>query len=140
MFEGKAENGILHLINSGSAALDGTGEQELDGKPAMKPFWEITDEEVDRTLKATQWRPANLEYFRGGGYSTDYLTRGGMPMTMFRLNLVKGLGPVPQIAEGYSVDLPAEVHDTPRQANRPDMANDLVCAESYGTGCILKRL
>ncbi|MGG4341389.1 L-fucose isomerase [Paenibacillus lautus] len=110
--EGKAENGILHLINSGSAALDGTGEQEIDGKPAMKPFWEITDEEVDRTLKATQWRPANLEYFRGGGYSTDYLTRGGMPMTMFRLNLVKGLGPVLQIAEGYSVDLPAEVHDT----------------------------
>lgn len=117
--EDKAEGGILHLINSGSAALDGTGEQERDGKPAIKPFWEITDEEVDRTLKAAQWRPANLEYFRGGGYSTDYLTRGGMPMTMSRLNMVKGLGPVLQIAEGYSVDLPEHVHDTLDQRTDP---------------------
>ncbi|GGG13693.1 L-fucose isomerase [Paenibacillus aceti] len=110
--EGRAAGGILHLINSGSAALDGTGEQQIDGQPAMKPFWEITDEEVQSTLKATQWRPASVEYFRGGGFSTDYLTRGGMPMTMTRLNIVKGLGPVLQIAEGYSVDLPQEVHDT----------------------------
>ena len=110
--EGRAAGGILHLINSGSAALDGTGEQERDGQPALKPFWEITDEEVERTLKATQWRPASVEYFRGGGFSTDYLTRGGMPMTMSRLNLVKGLGPVLQIAEGYSVELPDHVHDT----------------------------
>lgn len=110
--EGQAANGILHLINSGSAALDGTGEQKLDGEPALKPFWEITREEVQATLEAAQWRPASVEYFRGGGFSTDYLTRGGMPMTMTRLNLVKGLGPVLQIAEGYSVDLPQEVHDT----------------------------
>lgn len=110
--EGRAAGGILHLINSGSAALDGTGEQQIDGQPAMKPFWEITDEEVQATLKATQWRPASVEYFRGGGFSTDYLTRGGMPMTMTRLNIVKGLGPVLQIAEGYSVELPQEVHDT----------------------------
>lgn len=110
--EGRAANGILHLINSGSAALDGTGEQKIDGKPALKPFWEITEEEVQATLGASQWRPASVEYFRGGGFSTDYLTRGGMPMTMTRLNLVKGLGPVLQIAEGYSVDLPQEVHDT----------------------------
>lgn len=110
--EGQAANGILHLINSGSAALDGTGEQKLDGEPALKPFWEITGEEVQATLGAAQWRPASVEYFRGGGFSTDYLTRGGMPMTMTRLNLVKGLGPVLQIAEGYSVDLPQEVHDT----------------------------
>lgn len=110
--EGRAADGILHLINSGSAALDGTGEQQIDGQPAMKPFWDITDEEVQATLKATQWRPASVEYFRGGGFSTDYLTRGGMPMTMTRLNIVKGLGPVLQIAEGYSVDLPQEVHDT----------------------------
>lgn len=110
--EGVAEGGVLHLINSGSATLDGTGEQERDGKPVMKPFWEITDDEVERTLKATQWRPASVEYFRGGGFSTDYLTRGGMPMTMSRLNMVKGLGPVLQIAEGYSVDLPEHVHDT----------------------------
>jgi L-fucose isomerase len=109
--QGVAQHGILHLINSGPAALDGTGEQTKDSKPAMKPFWEITPEEVDRCLKATLFRPANVEYFRGGGYSTDFLTRGGMPMTMCRINLVKGLGPVLQIAEGYSVDLPPEVHD-----------------------------
>jgi L-fucose isomerase len=108
---GIAENGILHLINSGPAALDGTGEQTKDGKPAMKPFWEITDEEVDRCLKAVSWRPASREYFRGGGFSTDFLTRGGMPMTMARINLVRGIGPVLQIAEGWSVDLPPEVHD-----------------------------
>lgn len=109
---GAAAGGILHLINSGSATLDGTGEQQKDGKPAMKPFWEISREEAKKCLEATSWRPANLEYFRGGGYSSDFLTRGGMPMTMSRLNLVKGIGPVLQIAEGYSVDLPADVHDT----------------------------
>jgi L-fucose isomerase len=110
--EGVAAGGLLHLINSGAAALDGTGEQSLDGKPAMKPFWAITQEEADKCLKATSWRPASLEYFRGGGFSSDFLTRGGMPMTMSRLNLVKGIGPVLQIAEGYSVDLPEHVHDT----------------------------
>lgn len=110
--EGRAANGLLHLINSGSAALDGTGEQSVDGQPAIKPFWDITDEEVDATLKKTQFRPANQGYFRGGGFSTDYLTRGGMPVTMARLNLVKGLGPVLQLAEGYTVDLPDEVHRT----------------------------
>lgn len=108
---GAAQGGLLHLINSGPAALDGTGEQSKDGKPAMKPFWEITEEEAKRCLEATSWRPASVEYFRGGGYSSDYLTRGGMPMTMSRINLVKGIGPVLQIAEGYSVDLPPEVHD-----------------------------
>ncbi|MGM1045058.1 MAG: L-fucose isomerase [Bacillota bacterium] len=132
--EGKAEGGILHLINSGSAALDGTGEQERDGKPAMKPFWEITDEEVERTLKASQWRPASLEYFRGGGYSTDYLTRGGMPMTMSRLNLVKGLGPVLQIAEGYSVDLPEHVHDTLDQRTDPTWPTTWFVPNLTGTG------
>ncbi|MBN2983857.1 L-fucose isomerase [Cohnella algarum] len=110
--EGAAAGGILHLINSGSAALDGTGEQSKDGKPAMKPFWEISEEEAANCLKATSWRPASVEYFRGGGYSSDFLTRGGMPMTMSRLNIVKGIGPVLQIAEGYSVDLPQHVHDT----------------------------
>lgn len=109
---GAAENGLLHLINSGPATLDGTGEQTKDGQPAMKPFWEITEEEAQKCLDATSWRPASVEYFRGGGYSSDYLTRGGMPMTMSRINLVKGIGPVLQIAEGYSVDLPADVHDT----------------------------
>ncbi|NIK80385.1 L-fucose isomerase [Paenibacillus castaneae] len=109
---GAAENGILHLINSGSATLDGTGEQSINGEPAMKPFWEITEAEAQKCLDATSWRPASVEYFRGGGYSSDYLTRGGMPMTMSRINLVKGIGPVLQIAEGYSVDLPEDVHET----------------------------
>jgi L-fucose/D-arabinose isomerase len=109
---GAAKDGILHLINSGPAALDGTGEQTRDGQPVMKPFWEITDEEVTKCLKATSWRPAAVEYFRGGGYSTDFLTKGGMPVTMSRINLVKGLGPVLQLAEGYSVELPEDVHNT----------------------------
>ncbi|WP_276352073.1 L-fucose isomerase [Cohnella caldifontis] len=109
--EGAAAGGILHLLNSGSAALDGTGQQTRDGKPAMKPFWEISEEEARQCLQATSWRPASVEYFRGGGFSSDFLTRGGMPMTMSRINMVKGIGPVLQIAEGYSVDLPAHVHD-----------------------------
>ncbi|TJY40676.1 L-fucose isomerase [Cohnella pontilimi] len=108
---GPAAGGLLHLINSGSAALDGTGEQTKDGKPAMKPFWEISEEEADKCLQATSWRPASVEYFRGGGFSSDFLTRGGMPMTMSRINLIKGIGPVLQIAEGYSVELPEHVHD-----------------------------
>ncbi len=109
--DGRASAGILHLINSGSASLDGSGQQETDGKPAMKPHWEITDEEVNKCLDATKWCPASLEYFRGGGYSSQFLSMGDMPMTMARLNLVKGLGPVLQIAEGYTVTLPDKVHN-----------------------------
>lgn len=109
---GKAEGGILHLINSGSAALDGTGDQTIDGKPAMKPFWEINEDEAAKCLENTQFRPASVEYFRGGGFSTNYLTKGEMPVTMARLNLVKGLGPVLQLVEGYAVNLPKDVHDT----------------------------
>jgi len=108
---GKAANGFIHLINSGAAALDATGQQSIDGQPVMKPFWDITEEEVDKCLKATSWRPANLGYMRGGGYSSNFLTKGGMPVTMCRLNLVKGLGPVLQIAEGYTVDLPEDVNN-----------------------------
>ncbi len=110
--EGDAANGLLHLINSGSAALDGTGEQSIDGKPAIKPFWEITDEEADKCIAQTRFRAASQEYFRGGGFSTDYLTKGGMPVTMARLNLVKGLGPVLQLVEGFTVELPEAVHKT----------------------------
>jgi L-fucose isomerase len=105
-----AEGGLLHLINSGSAPLDATGEQERDGAPAMKPFWEIGESEIQKCLEATTWSPAITEYFRGGGFSSTFLTRGRMPVTMSRLNLVKGLGPVLQIAEGWTVVLPAEVH------------------------------
>ncbi|PEJ79925.1 L-fucose isomerase [Bacillus wiedmannii] len=109
--EGLAANGFIHMINSGSAALDGTGQQTKDGKPVIKPFWEITEEEAQSCLAATSWRPASTGYFRGGGFSSDFLTKGHMPVTAARLNLVKGLGPVLQIAEGYTVEIPEEVHD-----------------------------
>ncbi|WP_412036302.1 L-fucose isomerase [Bacillus pacificus] len=109
--EGLAANGFIHMINSGSAALDGTGQQTKDGKPAIKPFWDITEEEAQKCLAATSWRPASTGYFRGGGFSSDFLTKGNMPVTAARLNLVKGLGPVLQIAEGYTVEIPDEVHD-----------------------------
>jgi L-fucose isomerase len=107
---GRSAGGLLHLINSGAATLDGTGQQKRGGKPAMKPFWEISEPEARQCLAATTWAPAVYEYFRGGGFSSCYLSRGGMPMTMTRLSLVKGLGPALQIAEGWSVDLPAAVH------------------------------
>ena len=106
---GKAAGGILHLINSGPAALDGTGQQEKDGQPVMKPWWEITPDDAQACLEATTWHAGMTEYFRGGGWSTKFITRGNMPMTMCRLNLVKGVGPALQIAEGWSVDLPDEV-------------------------------
>jgi len=107
---GEAAGGLIHLINSGSTCLDGTGEMKQDGKPAIKPFWDVTPAEIDACLKATKFCPADAFYFRGGGFSTDFTTRGGMPLTMVRLNLVEGLGPVLQIAEGVSVALPGEVH------------------------------
>lgn len=113
------EDGILHLINSGPAALDGTGMQEIDGQPAMKPFWDISDAEVDACLKETSWHPSITEYFPGGGWSTRYKTRGGMPATMIRLNLVDGLGPALQIAEGHTIDLPDDVHDALDQRTNP---------------------
>jgi L-fucose/D-arabinose isomerase len=108
--EGLAANGLIHLINSGSAALDGSGQQTIDGKPAMKTFWEISEEEVQKTLDATTWYPADCGYFRGGGFSSKFISKGGMPVTMSRINLVKGLGPILQIAEGWTAELPAEVH------------------------------
>lgn len=109
--EGLASGGMIHLINSGAASLDGSGRQSDDaGKPVMKPFWDIAQAEAKSCLDATTWMPANREYFRGGGFSSKFLTRGGMPCTMVRLNLIKGLGPVLQIAEGWTVDLDPDVH------------------------------
>lgn len=107
--DGLLSGGAIHLINSGSCTLDGTGCQTKDGLPAMKPFWEVTPREVDDMLEATTWYPASLEYFRGGGYSSKFLTRGGMPVTMCRLNIVKGLGPVLQLAEGWTATFPDDV-------------------------------
>ena len=108
----RPDSGFIHLINSGSAALDGTGQHtDKNGNPVIKPSWEVTEEDSKRCLENTRWCPAVYEYFRGGGLSSQYLTRGGMPFTMHRINLVKGVGPVLQIAEGWSIDLPENVHD-----------------------------
>ena len=116
---GRAGDGIIHLINSGPATLDGTGRQTRDGKPAMKPYWEITPEEAGKCLDATKWYPGVTEYFRGGGYSTQYVTKGEMPVTMCRINVVDGLGPALQIAEGWAVDLPEDVHDVLDRRTNP---------------------
>lgn len=112
-------NGIIHLINSGAACLDGTGQQEINGYPAMKPFWEISDEEVNKCLKATDWCAADKGYFRGGGFSSHFRTRGGMPVTMSRINLVKNLGPVLQLAEGYTVQLPDDMNSILEERTDP---------------------
>ena len=109
---GLAEHGIIHLINSGSAALDGTArQQDAEGQPTLKPHWQISEQEAEACLAATRWCPAIHEYFRGGGFSSSFLTQGGVPFTLSRVNLIKGLGPVLQIAEGWSVELPEEVHN-----------------------------
>lgn len=108
---GRAAGGIIHLINSGATTLDGTGRQcDAEGNPVMKQPWDINEKDVEACLAATTWRPANRDYFRGGGFSSNFLSRGGMPVTMSRLNLVKGLGPVLQIAEGWTVDIDPEIH------------------------------
>ncbi|MFW5831342.1 MAG: L-fucose isomerase [Prolixibacteraceae bacterium] len=118
--KGLAENGIIHLINSGPTSLDATGQQlDEQGKPVMKPFWEITDEEVKRCLENTRFCPAEREYFRGGGFSTQFKTAGKMPVTMSRVNLVKGLGPVIQIAEGFTVELEEDVHQILDERTNP---------------------
>lgn len=108
---GRAAGGMIHLINSGATTLDGTGQVcDADGQPTMKPHWEMTDEEAKKCLDATTWYPADRDYFRGGGFSSNFLTKGGMPVTMMRLNLVKGLGPVLQIAEGWTADVDPEIN------------------------------
>ncbi|MDE3283625.1 L-fucose isomerase [Lacticaseibacillus parahuelsenbergensis] len=112
--EGVAKNGFLHLSNSGAQTLDATGQETIDGQPAIKPFYDLSEEEAQANLDHTRWIPANIGYFRGGGFSSNYVTRGGekgMPVTMARLNLVKGVGPELQVAEGYAVDLPENVFD-----------------------------
>jgi L-fucose isomerase len=131
---GLAEGGMIHLINSGAASLDATGLQTIDGQPVMKPFWEITPEEVAKCLEATTWYPAITEYFRGGGYSSSFLTCGGMPVTMSRVNLVKGLGPVLQIAEGYTVDLPPEAHHTLDERTNPTWPTHWFVPNLTGSG------
>jgi L-fucose isomerase len=131
---GDAAGGFLHLINSGPAALDGTGQQAIDDKPAMKAWWEIRPEEADRCLKATTWHCGILEYFRGGGWSTRFRTRGGMPATMFRINLVDGLGPAMQIAEGTTIELPESVHDVLDERTNPTWPTTWFAPKVNGKG------
>ncbi len=109
--EGLAANGFIHLINSGAAALDGTGaSKDADGNGCIKPWWDVTKTDIDAMLAATDWPLANLEYFRGGGYSSHFRTLSEMPVTLIRLNLVEGIGPVLQLAEGYTVVLDDDMH------------------------------
>ena len=109
---GLAANGMIHLINSGATTLDATGESvNTAGEPCMKPCWEMTDKDAEACLKATNWLPADRDYFRGGGFSSNFLSKGGMPVTMSRLNIVKGLGPVLQIAEGWTADVDPEIFE-----------------------------
>ena len=131
---GHAADGILHLINSGPAALDGTGQQTQDGQPVMKPWWDITPEDAQACLEATTWHAGMTEYFRGGGWSSKFRTRGGMPMTMCRLNLIKGLGPALQIAEGWTVDLPDEVHEVLDERTNPTWPTTWFVPRTTGAG------
>ena len=108
--EGKAAGGFIHLINSGAAALDGTAmAKNANGEAVMKPWWQMTDKDISECLKVTDWCQANLGYFRGGGFSSHFKTEAEMPVTMLRMNVIDGLGPVLQIAEGYTVTVPDDV-------------------------------
>lgn len=111
--DGLAKDGFIHLINSGATALDGSGAAKNDkGEGCMKPFWEMTQQDIKACLDATDWCRANYEYFRGGGYSSHFRCSAQMPVTMLRVNVIDGIGPVLQLAEGYTVDLPDEIHNT----------------------------
>jgi L-fucose isomerase len=132
---GLASNGIIHLINSGSTTLDATAQQrDSNGNPVMKPYWEITDEEVKNCLENTQWCPSNLGYMRGGGFSSLFRTAGQMPVTMCRVNLVKGLGPVLQLAEGWTVELPEEIHSVLDKRTDPIWPTTWFVPRTSGTG------
>ena len=117
---GVAAQGMIHLINSGATTLDANGyAEDAQGQPTMKHWWDLTDKDEAAILEHTIWPPADRDYFRGGGFSSCFLTRGGMPMTMARLNLVKGLGPVLQIAEGWTADVDPEIHKVLNQRTDP---------------------
>lgn len=106
--EGIAKDGIIHLLNSGSCCLDAAGGAKENGESVFKNWWKMTQEDIDATMNSTKWVPAGVEYFRGGGFSSSFLTPAGMPLTMTRISYVKGQGPVLQIAEGYSVTIDPE--------------------------------
>lgn len=132
---GIAENGIIHLINSGSTTLDATAQQEdANGNQVMKPYWEITEKEAQKCLDNTKWPPAIRSYFRGGGFSSQFKTKGSMPVTMSRVNLVKGIGPVMQIAEGWTVELPADVHEILDERTNPTWPTTWFVPRTRGNG------
>jgi L-fucose/D-arabinose isomerase len=132
--DGPAAGGVIHLINSGAASLDATGQMEIADQPAMKPFWEIEKRDVEACLNATTWYPASTEYFRGGGFSSKFVSRGGMPVTMSRINLVAGVGPVLQLAQGWTVELPPEVHRTLDERTDPTWPTHWFVPEVTGAG------
>ena len=132
---GLAKDGIIHLINSGSTTMDATAQQtDSDGNPAMKPFWEISEAEAKKCLDNTKFCPAVKEYFRGGGYSSQFKTAGQMPVTMSRVNIVKGLGPVLQLAEGYTVELENDVHDVLDKRTNPTWPTTWFVPKLTGSG------
>ncbi len=133
--EGVGSEGFIHLINSGAASLDGTGRmKDENGNSVMKEWWNVTDADVAACLENTQWCPADLGYFRGGGFSSTFSTTGVMPVTMVRVNLVDGLGPVLQLAEGYTVDLPADVDKTLLQRTDPTWPSTWFAPKLTGKG------
>jgi len=132
---GMAKDGIIHLINSGATTLDATAQQrDNEGNPVMKPFWEITENEVKRCLENTHFCPANREYFRGGGFSSQFKTAGEMPVTMSRINLVKGVGPVLQLAEGHTVVLNDKVHNVLDRRTDPTWPTTWFVPRTNGSG------
>jgi L-fucose isomerase len=132
---GTAKDGIIHLINSGSTTLDATAQQKNEaGEPAMKPFWDISEEEAQKCIDNTVWPQADREYFRGGGYSSLFKTAGEMPVTMTRINIVKGQGPVLQIAEGWTVELPDEIHSVIDKRTNPTWPTTWFAPRTSGEG------
>jgi len=135
--DGLLANGFLHLSNSGAQTLDASGQESVDGAPGIKPFYELDEKEAQANLDHTRWIPANIGYFRGGGFSSNYVTKGGskgMPVTMTRINLVKGVGPVLQIAEGYAVDLPGKVFDEVNNRTDPGWPSTFFVPTLTGKG------
>ncbi len=132
---GVAANGFIHLINSGATALDGSGAaKNKEGQGCMKPFWDMTGEDVSACLRATDWRRANYEYFRGGGFSSHFRCQAEMPVTMLRVNIVEGIGPVIQIAEGHTAHLPDEIHKVIDQRTDPSWPTTWFAPRLTGKG------
>ena len=133
--DGNAAQGFIHLINSGAASLDGCGKMtEQDGTSVMKPFWEVTSEDADACLAATRWCPADAGYFRGGGFSSAFETQTEMPITMVRMNLIEGLGPVLQIAEGFTTVLPDEANQILQARTNPTWPTTWFVPRTTGQG------